>query len=156
MERWGREVGISLVLPWELGNTSYPHSGLLLTPSLILASPLIRPSFPTFLHCPSSSSSPDMSGLCSLLPPCFSSQHFLYYCLSPLRSSPLLSPPALPPSCSGLKESLIYSKQKQKEVQGSLAYLSLGCNNRWMTTVKLTVPRPADCSSGRRRINTLQ
>lgn len=31
-----REGEISPALPWELGNTTYPHSGLLFTPSLIL------------------------------------------------------------------------------------------------------------------------
>ncbi len=68
--------GISLALPWELGNTSYPHSGLLLTPSVVL-----DPSFPhTFPHSVFSSGHPspllfiapvlvfDISRLRSLLP----------------------------------------------------------------------------------------
>lgn len=35
MEGW-RGGGDSLALPWELGNTSYPHSGLRLTALFIL------------------------------------------------------------------------------------------------------------------------
>lgn len=99
--RRGREGGISLALPWELGNTSYPHAGPHLTPLFVLdfsssyTSPIMPflqelllrfSSLPQFLVLTSKGSKPHTplpSFSSSPLPPTIC----LCLCISPSHSS---------------------------------------------------------------------
>lgn len=158
------------MLPWELGNTTFRSSSHTFSHSRPLISPhaspfclFLRPSstYPLlFIALVLVLSSQGSAAFCRLLLflPIFPLSYFLPYTVhlfSPTHSSssftvPISHPFPHPssifssPPRSALKESLIYSNKKRKNPfinSGRICiYLSLGCNNRWMTTVWRTVP----------------